>query len=84
MHNNNVPESLKTNPKLFADETSIFCVFKGISLSQFELREDLTTTYNGTNQWELSFNSDPSKQATDVTFSRKTNRPLHLRLVKPK
>ena len=68
---NDLSDNLISNPKLFADNTSIlFSVVQNITLSAKNLNEDL-------NKWKMSFNPDPNKQAQEVIFSRKLNKPNH-------
>lgn len=72
IYTNNLPKVLNSNSKLFANDTYLLFVVKGISLSQIELNEDLTKTDILTYQWKMSFNPDK-------TFIWKANRPLYLR-----
>ena len=78
---NDLPNGLQSNPKLFADDTSLFSVVDDIHLSSSELNLDLTKVSDWANQWKMSFNPDPSKQAKEVIFSHKINKPLHPNLV---
>ena len=64
-----MPNSLKSNPKLFADDTSLFSVIHDVNLSQIDLNEDLDKINNWSYQWKMSFNPDPSKKAQEVIFS---------------
>ena len=68
---------LKSNPKLFADDTSLFSVIHDVNSSQIDLNEDLDKINNWAYQWKMSFNPDPSKKAQEVIFSRKVNNVLH-------
>ena len=68
---------LKSNPKLFADETSLFSVIHDVNSSQIDLNEDLDKINNWAYQWKINFNPDPSKKAQEVIFSRKVNNVLH-------
>ena len=49
----------------------------GISASREELNEDLNKINNWAFQWKMNFNTDPSKQAQEVLFSRKLQKVLH-------
>ena len=49
----------------------------GISASGEELNEDLNKINNWAFQWKMNFNTDPSKQAQEVLFSRKLQKVLH-------
>ena len=59
-------ENLSSNPKHFADDTSLF-----------SLVHDLNTSDTWADQWWMSFNLDPLKQAQEVIFSGKINKPCH-------
>ena len=63
--------------KLFADDTSLFLVVQDIILSAKNLNDDLKKINKWTFQWKMSFNPDPNKQAQEVIFSRKLNKPNH-------
>ena len=69
--------SLKSNPKLFADDTSLFSVIHDVTSSQIDLNEDLDKINICAYQWKMSFNSDPLKKTEEVIFSRKLNNVLH-------
>ena len=67
-----------SNPRLFADDTSLFSVVYDRNTSTNELNNDLRMIRSWAYQWKVSFNPDPSKQAQEVIFSRKikkTNQP---------
>ena len=68
--------SLKSYPKLFADDTSLFSVTH-VTSSQIDLNEDLDKINSWAYQWKMSFNSDPLKKTQEVIFSRKVNNVLH-------
>ena len=76
-----MPEKLVSNPKLFADDTSLFSVICTKHLSAQNLNEDLNKINHWAFQWKMSFNPDPSKQAQEVIFSCKLQKsvypPLH-------
>ena len=74
---NDLSNSLKSNPKLFADDTSLFSVIHDVNSSQIDLNEDLDKINNWAYQWKMSFNPDPSKKAQEVIFSREVNNVLH-------
>ena len=69
--------SLKSNPKLFADDTSLFSVIHDVTSSQIDLNEDLDKINICAYQWKMSFNSDSLKKTEEVIFSRKVNNVLH-------
>ena len=58
---NDLPENLVSNPKLFADDTSLFSIISNKHLSAQNLNEDLNKINHWTFQWKMSFNPDPSK-----------------------
>ena len=68
---NDLSENLVSNPKLFADDTSLFSVIFDKDLSAKNLNDDLNRINNWAFQWKMSFNPDPNKQAQEVLFSRK-------------
>ena len=77
---NEFPENLVSNPKSFADDTSLFLVIRIKQLSGQNVNEDLNKI-NWAFQWKMIFNPGPSKQAHEVIFSRKLQKsvyaPLH-------
>ena len=73
---NDLPDGLKCNAKLFADDTSIFSIVTDINESCHELNNDLLKINNWAHQWKMSFNPDPNKQAAEVIFSHKLNQPV--------
>ena len=75
---NDLSENLASNPKLFADDTSLFSVVKNVDTSNNDLNNDLKKIGEWAFQWKMSFNPDPSKQAQELIFCRKvptTNHP---------
>ena len=72
-----MPNSLHSNPKLFADDTSLFSTIQDITTSIVSLNNDLTKISEWAVQWEMNFNPNPSKQAQGLLFSRKTSSKPH-------
>ena len=70
---NDLPNGLQSNPKLFADDTSLFSTVEDITTSTVNLNNDLTKISEWAVQWKMNFNPDPSKQAQELLFSRKTS-----------
>ena len=68
---NDLPNGLKSECKLFADDSSLFSVVHDISTSASDINNDLTLISNWDFQWKMSFIPDPSKQAQKIIFSRK-------------
>ena len=73
---NDLPKGLSSNAKLLADDISLFSVNHD-STTRNELNDDLVKISNWANQWKMSFNPDPNKQAQEVIFSRKTKKVHH-------
>ena len=75
-------DSLSSNCKLFADDTSLFSVVHDVTISSSELNSNLAKISEWTFKWKRSFNLDPAKPAQEVIFSRKlktvNNNPLSL------
>ena len=67
--------------KLFANDTSLCSVVQDVNTSAKELNDDLKKVNDWAFQWKMSFNPDPSKQAQEVIFSRKSKRSTHPPLV---
>ena len=67
-------ENLSSNPKLFADGTSLFSVVRDLNTSANEINDDLKKIEAWAHQWK---NPDPLKQAQEVIFSGKRNKPHH-------
>ena len=68
---NDLTKDLKCNVKLFADDISIFAVAHNPNECAAGLNHDLNRIKRWANDWRMSFNPDPAKQAVEVTFSRK-------------
>ena len=74
---NDLSDNVISNPKLFADDTSLFSVVQDITLSAKNSNDDLKKINKWTFHWKMSFKPDPNKQAQEVIFSRKLNKPNH-------
>ena len=68
---NDLPNELKSNAKLFADDTSLFTIVKDKSESANILNNDLSEISKWAYNWKMLFNPDPSKPAQEVVFSKK-------------
>ena len=55
---------------MFADDTTLFSVIHDVDTSANKLNNDLYQI----NKWKTNFNPDPSKQAQEIIFSRKTKK----------
>ena len=60
---NDLPNELKSNVKLFADDTSLFTIVKDINESASILNNDLLLISKWTFNWKMLFNPDPTKPA---------------------
>ena len=65
-----------SNAKLFADDTSLPSVIHNANAKAKEFNNDLVKI-RWRYQRKMRFNADPSKQAQEVTFSRKTKKEYH-------
>ena len=74
---NDLSDNLASNPKLFADDTSLFSVVKNVDASNIDLNNDLKKIGEWAFQWKMSFNPDPTKQAQELIFSRKVQTTNH-------
>ena len=74
---NDLSDGLTTNVRLLADDVSLFFVVDNINLSATNLNSDLTKINDWANQWKMTFNLDPNKQAQEVIFSGKINKITH-------
>ena len=66
-----LPNELKSNVKLFADDTSPFTVAKDKNESANILNNDLQSISTWGYNWKMLFNPDSSKPAQEMLFSRK-------------
>ena len=74
---NDLFDNLQYNPKLFADDTPLFSSVKVPERIANYLKSDLEGINKWAFQWKMSFNPDPTKQAQEVIFSRKTTKKIH-------
>ena len=77
---NDLSDGLTSNPKLFADDTSLFSVVQNIDSTANDRNSDLMKISDCVLQWKMRFNPDPKKQAQEVIFSRKINKIDHPQL----
>ena len=78
---NDLSIGLSSNPRHFANYTSIFSVVHDRNTSTNELSNDLLKIRSCDYQWKISFKPDSSKQAQEVIFSRKIKKPNHPELI---
>ena len=74
---NDLPNELKSNAKLFADDTSLFTIVKDKTESANILSNDLSEISKWVYDWKMLFNPDPCKSAQEVVFSRKKKTQSH-------
>ena len=68
---NDLPNELKSNAKLFADDTSLFTIVKDENESANILNNDLSLISKWAFNWKMLFNPDPSKPAHDSFVFKK-------------
>ena len=66
-----------TNPKLFADDTSLFSIVHDPNATANDLNNDLAKINDWAYQWKMNFNPDPFKQAQEALSSRKIKSQNH-------
>ena len=74
---NDLPNELKSNAKLFADDTSLFTIVKDKTESANIPSNDLSEISKWAYDWKMLFNPDPCKPAQEVVFSRKKKTQRH-------
>ena len=75
---NDLVDNISSDVKLFARDTSLFTVVYDEETSVTVLNNDLNLIKQWAFQWKMQFNPDVNKQAVDVIFSCKRNKPAHL------
>ena len=68
---NDLPNELKSNAKLFADDTPLFTIVKDKQESADVVNNDLSLISKWAFNWKMLFNPDTNKPAQEVLFSRK-------------
>ena len=74
---NDLPNELKSNAKLFADDASLFTIVKDENESENVLNNDLLLISKWAFNWKMPFNPDPNKPAQEVLCSKKKNAEIH-------
>ena len=72
---NDLERNIKSNINFFADDTMLFSIVKDPVISGDDLNHDLDIIHQWVHQWEMEFNPNPTKQATEVLFSCKRSQP---------
>ena len=68
---NDLSDNLVSNPKLLADDTSLFLVVQDITLYAKNLNDDLKKMNKWAFRWKIN------KQVQEVIVSRKLSKPNH-------
>ena len=74
---NSLSWNIESTVKLFADDTSLFSVVHNNNTSAEVLNRDPQKISEWVHKWKMSSNSDLSKKAQEVIFSRKQAKSLH-------
>ena len=74
---NDLPNELKSNAKLFANDTSLFTVVNDKNDSANILNNYLQSISTWTYNWKMLFNPGSSKRAQEMLFSRKKKIQVH-------
>ena len=73
---NNLVDNISADAKLFADDTSLFTVVYDENIATEQLNRDLKIIAEWAYQWKMQFNPDVTKQAIQVIFSQKRDKPI--------
>ena len=74
---NDLTDNIRSQMRLFADDSSIFTPVKDVLVTHQQLVDDLETFSKWGYQWKMVINPDITKQAVEVIFSAKKNKPYH-------
>ena len=75
---NDLTDDIKSNIRLFADDSSLFIKVRSIEEAQALLSSDLETITAWAHQWKMQFNPEIAKAAIEVIFSsRHKNKGTH-------
>ena len=74
---NDLVDNISSDAKLFADDTSLFTVVYDENIATEQLNRDLKIIADWAYQWKMQFNPDITKQAIQVIFSQKRDKPIH-------
>ena len=74
---NDLSQNLRCSAKLFADDTSLFTIVKDTRAAATDMNHDLDLIRLWAQNWRMSFNPDPRKQAVELIFSRKSVKTDH-------
>ena len=68
---NDLTKGISSTAKFFGDDTSILSVVNDINVSADQVNKDLEKISMLAYQWKMYINPDISKQAQEITFSKK-------------
>ena len=71
MYINDLTKNLHSNPKIFANDISLFSTVTDEDLSNSHLNNDLSKINDWAYKWKMSFNSNSIKPAHEIVLSRK-------------
>ena len=74
---NDITDGLKSEVRIFADDTSLFVVVDDPIISFETLNHDLKLIEKWANQWKMSFSPDITKPPIEILFSTKNIKPIH-------
>ena len=74
---NDLTDNIKSNMKLFADDSFLFARVTNVNTTHEKIVSDLDTITKWANKWKMKFNPDITKQAIEVIFSAKYNKETH-------
>ncbi len=74
---NDLLDGMKSDARIFADDTSLFVVVDDPQTAFEILSHDLKLVEVWARQWHMSFNPDPAKPPIEIVFSTKTKPPQH-------
>ena len=77
IHINDLSDKMKSNAKLFADDTPLFIIVKDKNEIANVLNNDLLLISRWVYNWEMLFNPDPKKPTQEEIFSRKKQFQSH-------
>ena len=77
IYNNDLTDNISSDMRLFADDSSLFTCVKGVTQTHHKLLKDLQTVTLWAYQMKMVFNPDITKQAIEVIFSCKKDKPVH-------
>ena len=69
--------NLKSNGKLFANDTCLFSIVSDSLETANKLNKDLEKTGGWAEQWKMVFNPNTTKQAEGVFFQKKPQESFH-------